>query len=333
MTAKWSGVQVNEFSLGMGPILWQQQKGETLYSLRLFPIGGFCAMEGEDGDSQNPRAFGNQSAGKQFLILVAGAGMNFLSGVVLIFLLMGAVSAYYVPVIAGLDDAVSVQGEAGLMVGDRICSINGSRIWTYSDLNLFLMRNAGEAMDIVVERDGMRREQTELLLTPLADAADGSSYAEWYGIHVAVERATLPVKLRETLYDALDYVRLAGLSLSDLLTGQAGLQDMSGPIGIVGTVVEAGQSSAATGGVRAGVRSVVQLCAFLAINLAVMNLLPLPALDGGRIFFLLIHTLYTALTHKKIDPKYEGYVHAIGLMLLLGLMALVAVNDILRLVR
>ena len=323
ITAKWCGVQVNEFSVGMGPVLWKRQKGETQYSLRLFPIGGYCAMEGEDEASENQRAFGNQQTWKQFLILAAGSVMNFLAGIALLLLLMSQIGAVYVPVVAGLDETSPFQGEEGLRAGDRIVSINGSRVWTYSDLGLLLDRAADGRVDMVVERDGARAERSWILLDPVKN----------YGIHAAVEQATLPVKLRETAYSAMDYVRLVGFSLRDLVTGQAGLGDMSGPIGIVDTVTQVGESSAATGGTLAGIRSVVNFCAFLAVNLAVMNLLPLPALDGGRIFFLAVNVLFTALTHKKLDPKYEGYVHAAGLFALLGLMALVAVNDILRIVR
>ncbi len=329
LTAKLCGVRVNEFSIGMGPLLWKKEGEETQYSLRLLPIGGFCAMEGEDEDSDDPRAMGNQGFWKKVLILVAGSGMNFLAGLVLLLLLLGQNSSFVVPVVGELFEGFPLEGEQGLMVGDRVVSINGSRILTYSDMTLFLDRGEGAPMDLVVERDGVKIRLDDLPLEKREYVVEGVTVRK-FGIVPAVEEATLGVKVRETLYNGIDFVRLVWLGLKDLVSGQAGLQDMSGPIGIVGAVTETAQQAESTGGVSAGVRSVIYFFAFIAINLAVMNLLPIPALDGGRIFLLVVSTLFALVTRRKLDPKYENFIHTVGFVALLVLMAVVAFNDILR---
>ncbi len=332
LTAKLSGVRVNEFAIGMGPVLLQRQKGETLYSLRALPIGGYCAMEGEDEASKDPKAFGAQGFWKKILILAAGSVMNFLAGLVLILLLLGQNTAFYIPVIGELYDGFPLKGEQGLLVGDRILSINGSRIYTWSDLTLFLDRGQGMPMDLVVERNGQKLTLNDLPLEKREYVVNGETQYK-FGIVPAWEKATIPVRLRETVYTAIDFVRMVWMGLSDLVSGSAGLQDMTGPIGIVGAVTEAGQSAEAAGGLAAGLQSVVSFLAFIAVNLAVMNLLPIPALDGGRIFLLVVSTLFTKLTGKTLDPKYEGFIHTAGFIALLGLMAVVAFNDIFRLLR
>lgn len=332
LTAKLSGVRVNEFAIGMGPVLLQRQRGETLYSLRALPIGGYCAMEGEDEASQDPKAFGSQGFWKKVLILAAGSAMNFLAGLVLILFLLGQNTAFYVPVVGELYDGFPLEGEQGLMVGDQIRSINGNRIYTWSDLTLFLEREQGAPMDLVVERNGQRLTLNDLPLEKREYLVNGEVQHK-FGIVPAWETATLFVQLRETVYTAIDFVRMVWMGLGDLLSGSASLQDMTGPIGIVGTVTEAGQSAEAAGGLAAGMRSVVYFLAFIAVNLAVMNLLPVPALDGGRIFLLVVSTLFTKLTGKTLDPKYEGFIHTVGFIALLALMVVVAFNDIFRLLR
>lgn len=332
ITAKLSGVRVNEFAIGMGPLLWKREKGETQYSLRLLPIGGYCAMEGEDEDSQDPKAFGRQGFWKKVLILAAGSGMNFLAGLVLILILLGQSAAFFVPVVGELYEGFPLEGEQGLMEGDRIISINGARIYTYSDMTLYLDRGQGAPMDLVIERDGRRLVLEKLPLEKREYTINGQTVYK-FGIVPAVEEATLPVKLRETVYSAIDFVRMVKIGLSDLVSGRAGIQDMSGPIGIVGAMTQAGQEAEAANGLGAGIRSVIYFVSFIAINLAVMNLLPIPALDGGRIFLLAVSTLFTKLTRRKLDPKYEGYIHTAGFVLLLGLMAVVAFNDVFRFLR
>ncbi|MBE6973047.1 MAG: RIP metalloprotease RseP [Ruminococcaceae bacterium] len=326
ITAKAFGVRVNEFAIGMGPAIFSRQKGETLYALRVFPVGGYCAMEGEDEDSDDPRAFGAQKGWKRLVILAAGAFMNFLAGLVLILLLFSGAQAFSTPVISGFMDGFPLEGEQGLMAGDRIVSINGERIYLYNDVTLFLSRGNGEPYDIVVERNGQRVVLNDLPLEPREYTVDGQTVTR-YGLYFSIEEATVGAKLRNSWYNAIDFVRLVRISLTDLVSGNAGLKDMTGPVGIVDTITQVGSQSAS---VRIALENILYFGALIAVNLAVMNLLPLPALDGGRIFFLLINGAWMLLFRRRIDPKYESYVHVAGLVALLALMAVVTFNDLAR---
>lgn len=327
ITAKLLGVRVNEFAIGMGPLVWSKQKGETQYSLRAIPMGGFCAMEGEDDDSKDPRSFSNKPAWKKFIILVAGSAMNFLTGLVLLLVVYSQATGFITPVIADLMDGFPYESEEGLLAGDRIVSVNGERIYSKSDLDLFFSRAGGENMDLVIERDGLRLVREDFPLVPRPYEYNGETRM-MYGLTFAVEKATPLVRLQQSWYSAMDMVRLVRVSLTDLFTGRAGIKDMSGPIGIVNAIGEVGAEAESTADAVMGILNFV---AFIAINLAVMNLLPIPALDGGRIFFLAVNGIFTFFTRKRLDPKYEGYVNAAGFLCLILLMVVVAFNDIVKL--
>ena len=324
-TAKLLGVRVNEFAIGMGPALISRQRGETKYSLRLFPAGGYCAMEGEDEASDDPRAFNRQAVWKRFVILVSGATMNFLAALLILMILLSGAGGFVTNEIAGFADGFPLQGESGLMVGDRIVRINGERVYLSGDVT-FLLGRGGETAELVVVRSGRRVTLNDLPLVPREYEQDGQTVVR-YGVNFKVEPATLGMKLRNSWFNAIDFVRLVRFSLTDLFTGNAGLKDLAGPIGIVDTISEVGSQSEST---AAAVSNILYFAALIAANLAVMNLLPLPALDGGRIFFLLINAAWEKIFGKKVDTKYEGYVHLVGLVLLLGLMVVVAFNDVAR---
>ena len=330
ITAKLLGVKVNEFAIGMGPRILHKIKGETEYSLRILPIGGFCAMEGEDEATDDPRSFECQAAWKKFIILVAGSFMNFVAGVLIILLLFSNAQAFNAPVITEFMDGAEYLQADGLQVGDRFYRIDGHRIYFMNDVNLFLSRAKDGVMDLEVIRDGERIRLKDFDFTPRVPYTDESGQTAYmrgfyYG---TAEKATLGLILKNTWYQAIDYVRLVWISLGDLITGVAGLRDLSGPIGIVDAVGDAGANAATVG---AGLYSVFSFMSLIAINLAVMNLLPIPALDGGRVFFLIVGSLFRVLTGKKLNPKYEGWVNAAGFALLMGLMIVVAVSDVLKL--
>ena len=327
ITAKLLGVRVNEFAIGMGPLVWSRQKGETQYSLRAIPMGGFCAMEGEEDDSDDPRSFSNKPGWKKFIILVAGSAMNFLTGLVLILVVFSQASGFITPVIADLMEGFPYEGTAGLLPGDRIVSVNGEHIFGKSDLDFFFSRAGEENMDLVIEREGERLVRDDFPLVPREYTYNGQQQ-KMYGITFTVEEATPLRVLRESWYNALDMVRLVRVSLVDLFSGRAGFKDMSGPIGIVNAIGEVGSKSETT---LSAVMNILNFTAFIAINLAVMNLLPIPALDGGRIFFLLVNWVFALVTRKRLDPKYEGYVNAAGFLCLILLMVVVAFNDIVKL--
>ena len=326
-TAKLFGVRVNEFAIGMGPALLSRQKGETLYALRLFPVGGYCAMEGEDEDSDDPRAFSNQRAWKKVIILCAGAAMNFLTGLLLVLVLYSGAKEFVGTTVVSFAEGFPWQGEEQLMAGDRIVKINGERIYLYNDITMFLNRGYGQPYDLVVERDGQRVELNDLPLEPREYPVGNGQTVLRFGLDFGYENATVWNRLTYSWYNALDFVRLVRISLTDLFSGGVGIRDLAGPIGIVDTITQVGEQAQ---NVSIALENILYIGALIAVNLAVMNLLPLPALDGGRVFFLLVGSVWTQVTRRRIDPKYEGYIHLVGLVLLLGLTAVVAFNDISR---
>lgn len=329
--AKLSGVQVNEFSMFMGPAIWKKQVGETLYAIRCIPIGGYCAMEGKDGGSDNPRSFDKAAWWKRLIILAAGAAMNFLIGVVLmvIVVLMGSVclpgKQTAVPVIASFEDYATVNGENGLQAGDRIVEVDGEKLYSYSDFSMILSLNPGDVHDITVRRNGEKVVLKDFLLEKHEVTLENGSTGLRYGINFTLSTPNFWEKLGMAWNQSLDTVRMVRLSLQMLLGGKVGIKDMSGPVGIVS---EMSKVAAASDSKVTALLNMLYFGGFIAINLAVMNLLPIPALDGGRIVCLLITVVVEAITKKKINPKYEGYLHGAGMILLLALMAIIMFKDV-----
>ena len=323
--AKLSGVQVNEFSMFMGPVIWKKQVGETLYSLRCIPIGGFCAMEGEDEDTENPRSFQKAAWWKRLIILVAGAAMNFVVGVLIMLVVYAPAQQFVVPVIDFFEEGCVLQRADGLQPGDRFLEVDGEKIYIYSDFSTILSLNPGDIHDIVVERNGQKIYLNDF---PLVKAefpnGDGTTTLR-YGFSFSVENATFLNKIQYGWYSALDTVRIVRMSLQMLVQGKVGLSEMGGPVMIVDQMSQVAQESPT---LLDALLNMLYYGGFLAINLAVMNLLPLPALDGGRVVGLLLTTGIEAVTRKKIDPKYEGFIHGAGMIFLLALMALIMFKDI-----
>lgn len=327
VACKSFGVKVNEFSIFMGPKLLQWGKGETKYSLRLFPVGGFCAMEGEDGDSDDPRAFTQKEPWKRCIILAAGAFMNFLTGFVILVLLYVTASGFRTTEITGFVENCPLEGT--LMVGDVVEKIEGDNLYIFSDFQMLTERAGEGPMDMTVRRNGELVELHGVDMTKRDYVVDGQTQ-HLYGLLLGgTEEKTVGSLLKNAWYTSVDFLRMVKMGLLDLITGRAGMKDMSGPVGIVDTIQETGNNSEST---LDGVLNVLYFGAFIAINLSFMNLLPLPALDGGHIFFLLVTWIIESVRKKKVDPKYEAYIHAAGLVVLLGFMALVTFNDILKLV-
>lgn len=333
-TAKLSGVRVNEFSMFMGPAIWKKQVGETLYAIRCIPIGGYCAMEGEDEDTDDPRSFQKAAWWKRLIILIAGAAMNFSAGFLIFWGLFGMTPGYETlpqPVISGFYEGNTISGEAGLRTGDRIYSIDGERVYLSSNISFLLGLNPseGDTHDLVVIREGKKLELRDFAMEKaLVQTESGEQLL--YGMQLQTRERTFLSGLRYAWANTLDTVRMVRLSLQMLLSGQAGLNDVGGPVMIVQTVSEVAASSGSAG---AAILNVLYFCAFLGVNLAVMNLLPIPALDGGRAVCLLLSTGFEAITRKKLNPKYEGYLHGAGMLLLLGLMALITFKDIFNIFR
>ena len=298
-TAKACGVQVDEFAVGMGPALWKKQKGETLYALRLIPIGGYCAMAGEDEESDNPRAFTNQPAWKRAIILVAGAAMNFLLGLLVILCLYASATAFRAPILEGFMEGCPYERADGLQRGDRFYKIDGRRVYQYYDVSEFLAQGDG-TYDLVLIRDGKKLRLDSFHMVPVEYPGEEN---KMFGFYFGSEEATLGVKLRYTWDTAMAFGRMVWMGLSQLVSGQVGMKDLSGPVGIVDLMAETGQQAKSAGD---AIYNILYLGAFIAINLAIMNLLPIPALDGGRVFLLLVTWLIESGDAQKAEPQVRG---------------------------
>ena len=321
--AKLCGVRVEEFAVGMGPALWKKQKGETLYSLRAVPFGGYCAMTGEDGESDDPRAFGNQSVWKRLVILAAGSFNNFLLGLVIVLILQFSTGYITSPTITAFMEGCPYESAEGLQVGDRFERINGHRIVMQEDVNRYLGGDGD--YDFVLRRGGETVVLNDFRLEKI-DYAEGRYFGFRFG---SFEKANFGQNLYAAWETTKGYVSLVWQSLGMLVHGQVGVNDLAGPVGIVDMMAteSARQSSTVD-----GMLTIFSFAAFIAVNLAVMNMLPIPALDGGRVFLLLVTALIELVTRKKLNPKWEGYIHGAGMVLLLALMAYVMLHDIIRLV-
>lgn len=331
IAARLCGVTVHEFAIGMGPQVWHKAgKKGTKFSLRAFPIGGFCAMEGEDEDSDDPHSLSNQGFWKKVLVFAAGAAMNFLVGVLIILILNFQAAGFLVPVASGCAPEFEAVNGAALLEGDQFYSINGSRIYLTSDIDLLLMLANRQPIDLVVLRDGEKVAFNNLAVGTYSDS-EGGTY-QGYGFYrtATVKEATLGVRLQYTWYNSIDFVRTVWFSLQMLVTGSAGVGDLSGPVGIVSTINEVGAQSASIGDALA---NIAYFGAMIAVNLAVMNLLPIPALDGGHIMFLVVSTVSEKVFRKKIPMKYEAAINMVFLALLMGLMLFVTFNDVMKLIR
>ena len=328
VTAKLCGVRVNEFSIFMGPALYQKTVGETVYSVRCIPIGGFCAMEGEDETSDDPWGFTSAKGWKRAIILAAGSLMNFVTGLVILVVMYSAVSGFATAKISDFYENCPLQAENGLQVGDVFYKIDGERVYLYSDVSMLLGRNDTGVYDVVVKRDGKFVKLEDFEMVPRAYEENGETVFR-YGLYFGYEDKTVGTVLKNAWYSSLDFVRMVRMSLQDLVSGLVNLDDMSGPVGIVSVIAETGESAESA---SAAALNIAYLAAFIAVNLAVMNLLPIPALDGGRIFFLIVTVILEKILRRKIDPKYEGYIHAAGMILLLVFIAFITFKDIWKLI-
>lgn len=326
LAARLCGVDVTEFSIGMGPQVWRRETEKTVYSLRLLPIGGFCALEGEDEDTGNQRAFVRQGFWKKFVILAAGAFLNFVAGVVIILFLFAGATGFYVDQIAGFEEGFPLEGENGLMVGDIFYKVDGWRTYLRGDAALFLQFNDGQGMDLEVIRDG---EHIVLEDLPLYRGTYGGVSGR-FGLSVGVQTvpATFASRIQYTWFQALDFVQQVWFSLYQLVTGGVGVQELSGPVGIVSAFTQVGEASET---VRLAVRNIAYFAALIAVNLAVMNLLPIPALDGGRIFLLLVDAVGMLLFKRTLPEKYQAAVNTAGFVLLMGIMLAVTFQDVWKL--
>ena len=325
VTAKLSGVQVNEFALFMGPTLWSKQIGETLYSVRLIPFGGYCAMEGEDEDTDNPRAFHRAAWWKRLIILVAGSAMNFITALVIFAVLYMPSEVISVPVITQFMDCCTFNREDALHLGDEIIEIDGYSVDMNADISLLLSVNPSAEHDITILRNGEKLVFDDLQMGHTHVDEDGQTYIH-YGFGFGEAREADFGSKVELVWNVTKYnIRSVWLSLDMLASGKAGLMDLSGPVGIVSVMSDTVDSSESK---MDAFLNLLYFSGMISVNLAIMNMLPIPALDGGRVVGLLLTTLIEKITKKKVNPKIEGYLHGITMFLLLGLMAIIMFKDI-----
>ena len=319
ITAKRGGVQVNEFWIGMGPTLLKKEHNGTLYCLKLLPFGGACVMEGEDEESESEHAFGKASLPRRMLIVAAGALMNFLVGFLIVLAVIqpnGPNGGYIVSTIDSVDPASTAAAAGGLQAGDEILEVDGYNILMRSDFEIALARGADTTYEVVVRRDG---EKITLPAVVLEATIEGDDGRKMIGLTFAEQPDSIGMHINMAVRTSVNYARMVWASLGMLVTGQVGVDQLSGPVGVAEVMATTASYSIA---------AFLQLVAFISINLGVMNLLPLPALDGGRLVFLILE----GIRRKPVPAKYEGYIHAAGLMLLLALMVYVTGQDILRIV-
>lgn len=319
ITAKRGGVQVNEFWIGMGPTLLKKEHNGTLYCLKLLPFGGACVMEGEDEDSESEHAFGKASLPRRMLIVAAGALMNFLVGFLIVLAVIqpnGPNGGYIVSTIDSVDPASTAAAAGGLQAGDEILEVDGYNILMRSDFEIALARGADATYEVVVRRDGEKITLPAVVLEATIEGEDGR---KMIGLTFAEQPDSIGMHINMAVRTSVNYARMVWASLGMLVTGQVGVDQLSGPVGVAEVMATTASYSIA---------AFLQLVAFISINLGVMNLLPLPALDGGRLVFLILE----GIRRKPVPAKYEGYIHAAGLMLLLALMVYVTGQDILRIV-
>lgn len=311
--ARMMKIKVNEFSIGMGPKIFQITRGDTKYTLRLILFGGYCSMEGEDSDSEDDNAFIKKKVWQRIFVVVAGAVMNLILGFVIMLIIVGSQNLVGTTQVAKFEDT-ALSAQSGLQLGDTIKSIDGMRVYTTNDVQTGLSRSADSTVDMIVNRDG---KDVNLQVEFEMDDYEGTQYLKMDFWLKGVEK-TFGNVIVQSVKEFASYARMVFLSIHDLLVGRYGLSDLSGPVGAVSVVSDA---------VKTSINSMLRIMALLTINVGLFNLFPIPALDGWRLFVLIAE----GITRKKLPSKAEYIINAVGLVLLLGLMCVVTFSDITKL--
>ena len=334
--AKLCGIQVNEFSIGMGPVLWKKNHKGTQYSLRALPVGGFVALEGEESpESQQAEAahtvqeqpapeteapvqptgipLNEAPVWQRALVMVAGAVMNFVLGFVVLVVLIAAQNEPITSkTIYAIQDG-ALCGQTGLQAGDKVLAVNGRRCFVANDILYELVRTRSYSADFTVLRDGQKVQLPGVQFDTWQDEQGETHMSIGFSVY-GLEKTPGNV-LREASNSVLYYGRIVFTSLIDLLRGRESINNLSGPVGIVSAIGQAASY---------GWQDLLELLALITVNLGILNLLPFPALDGGRLVFLLVE----AVRGKPVPPEKEGLVHMIGMACLMLLMVFVLYNDL-----
>jgi len=319
LTARWCGVSVKEFAVGMGPTIfsWKSKKYETKYALRALPIGGFVSMVGEDEASDDQNAFCNKSVWRRMLIVVAGAVMNLLLGIILTAIIVFTQGPLASTTIAEFSEQAVTSSQ--LQVNDKIVKVGKTSVHTGNELAYEIMNQGYKPIDLTIIRDGQKMILKDVVFPTFSDG--GAAFGD-LDFKIYAERSTFPNVVKHIFFRSVSNVKTVFDSLAGLIGGRYGMEAVSGPIG----VVDAMDSMVETNGFHA--ISFLSLASLLTINLGVFNLIPFPALDGGRFLFLGIE----GIRRKPMNPKIESYINFIGIVILFAFMILVTFKDLFKLI-
>lgn len=351
--AKLFNIRVNQFAIGMGPTIWKKQRGDTLYSLRAIPMGGFCQMEGEDEESDDERSFSKAAWYKRFIVVIAGATLNILLGFILFLSIQSSLPSVNTTVISDFTANTNLV-DSDFRVGDRVVGVNGTKINIFEDLSFSLNRVTDEPVDVTVMRAGEKITRTVVpvkqeityiygekefsmisTINGVEDekqtipAPDNSEYKSLVGqsqtqsryilgFVPAQEKQTFIAAIKNAFYLTIYNIKIVYVSLYELIRGAVPASQISGPIGIINVI---GQVS------KTNWQTLFNLIALLTVNLGIMNLLPIPALDGCKLLIIIVE----AITRKRLPPEKEGIIQIIGFVLLILLMLFATYNDVVRL--
>lgn len=314
--AKILGVKVNEYSIGFGPVLLKWQGKETKYSLRLVPFGGYCAMEGEDSASDNPRGFCNKKPWRRLLIVLAGAVFNIILGFIIVVITLipsNLLGTTQVADFVNNEKFSSVSNNYGLQKNDTIVNVNGRYIYSTIDLGYAFSGVENGSVDMIVLRDGKKVILNDVKFNTVEE--NGISFVVVDFMVYGKENNFINI-ITQSAKETFSYSRIVWFSLVDMVRGKYGISQVSGPVGVTAAI-----STAVSSG---GIMNLLPIMALITINLGIFNLLPIPSLDGSRALFILIEMI----TRKSIPKKYEAIIHGMGLVLLLGFIAIITVKDI-----
>lgn len=317
LTARLFNTTVNEFAIGMGPklISKRSKKSGILYSLRAFPIGGFVSMAGEDEESDDVNALNRKPVWQRMVITAAGAAMNLIIGFILMTVVVITSTSIGGTTILRFAEDNALSEQSGLMIGDEIVKVGSTRVHIASELAYEIMRNGVEPLDITVRRDGEIVEIKDVQFPTIIEQGVKFGMTDFI---VLAEEKTVGNVIEQSFYRSVSTVKMIWQSLIDLITGRYGLEQMSGPVGVTAVVSEAAKSS---------FTDYLYLVVVITINLGIFNLLPLPALDGGRLIFQIIELI----RRRPVKPEFEGYVHFVGIVLLMLLMVVITFKDVMNL--
>ncbi len=315
IAAKLLGVRVNEFAVGFGPKLFSKQWGETKYSVNLIPLGGYCAMEGEDEASDDEKSFSKKAPWRRFLIVIMGAVFNLILGFVIVMIILAPTKVFATTTVAEFD-ASAVSVKSGLQVNDEILEVDGRTIFSTYDLSYAFTNVKDGKIDITVLRDGKEKKLKDVKFD--SEKIEGIDFLK-LDFKVYGEKKTFGSYMKYTAKTSASYVAVIWRSLADLLSGEYGISQVSGPVGVTVAIADVARQS---------LINLLPLMAFITINLGIMNLLPIPALDGGRLMFI----LYEMIFRKPVPQKYESLVHAIGFIALMAFMVFIVFKDIIGLI-